>query len=635
MRKHAMWVGLLAVLLLGAVAAAEQGPEESAKEARRLYDRGRYGQALEIWTTVLGKHRRHELVTDGTAHWHASKCLRQLGEHAEAASLLEGYLKAHPKGKGVFGALAGIFHSWADAGDEKKAMKAGGRVFKSFPNAVGTYWVLRKYLERGWKVPKLATDFDVLYRWTFDRTSGSQYPELRLAMLDLLAALHKGSKFVKGGGILYCRAWCYLKTERYEEAVALGEKHLKQFPRASERDKVRMVVAEALLEMDPPKVERAKKVLEALIRNPGRYKEQAEKLLAAAKTGGRSIQITEGFPRLEGQGRVVVLTDLPSTSARMKALDAWRKARTAEVVRFRPRGQPSEAARELARLGPEYVAVVVAPETLDGNFHLSMLELCRGLDEDPMPDFSFGYLVARDAKDLGDLATRILAKEREGGRAARLVGTPSSGAAIEGLDFFIHFGHGTPRRIVRGMTASQIAALTLPRRPVVFSGACFNGVCSRSFDRSILELSYKPPEDIDPKETVSLSWIHAGATGLIAALDGDRGEMALAEWEHFRASAAPLGDVVGYQYRLVFASLPETYSGFPRYLPGHAKRTGFHDVMLRGMTSRILISDPSYRPLAEPLDSPFLATTAEVDAAKGALRVRIEVKRPVSGPFIN
>jgi hypothetical protein len=71
--------------------------------------------------------------------------------------------------------------------------------------------------------------------------------------------------------------------------------------------------------------------------------------------------------------------------------------------------------------------------------------------------------------------------------------------------------------------------------------------------------------------------------------------------------------VIGLEYRLAFTSLPETFSSFPRYVPGRAKRTGFYDVMLRGMVSRILLSDPSFRPLKEPLDPPATRTSVARD----------------------
>ena len=97
-----------------------------------------------------------------------------------------------------------------------------------------------------------------------------------------------------------------------------------------------------------------------------------------------------------------------------------------------------------------------------------------------------------------------------------------------------------PRRGIE----KQIADLDLPRGPVVFSGACFNGVVCRSYDRSILEYSYMKPEEVPPEETVALGWVHAGASGLLAALEADRGEMAMMEFDYFKATASSLGEVI-------------------------------------------------------------------------------------------
>jgi tetratricopeptide (TPR) repeat protein len=616
---------LAILLLLPLVVSAQDSVDSLTGRAQVLYQAGRYTEALDVWTRVIGQHGRHAVVREGTAHHQASLCLRQLGEYDEAAALLEGYLKSHPKGEGIWGALSGIFHSHVAAGDEKKAQKAGKRLLKAFPIAQGSYGVLRVYIERGWKVPRMSTSYDVLRRWAFDRTNGAEDPDIRLGFLDLIGARHKNEKIVKGGGILYCRAWCHQKAGRFDEAIAIAKTHLMGYPRASERDKVRILVAESYLAMSPPKVEAAKKVLGDLLRaDSKRYKERAERMLAAAKSGGASIQILEGYPRADGIGKVVLLTNIPSGGAHRKALAPWIEARDAQVVRFR-RNDVRGAAKEIASIGPEFVAVAVAPDTIDINFQFSMLEMCRELDDDPMPDFHFGYLVARDSEDLGALLSRILAREKADARgtAASVLGVPSSPAAVAHLDMFLHSGHGTPRRIVGGLSASDLKAGTLPRGPVVVSGACFNGVCSRSYARSIFDIIYHPPETIPPREVLSLAWIHAGATGVIAPLEGDRGEMAGAEYENLIETAPALGGAIGYQYRLLFATLAETYGAFPRFLPGKPKRTGFFDVMLRGTASRILISDPSYRPLERPISGPTLRAEAIHEA--GTVRVEVEV----------
>jgi tetratricopeptide (TPR) repeat protein len=632
-RRFAPILAAFLLLCLPALATAQATDAPTlAKQAREETRKGNHEAALAVWQRILDEHPRHELVADGSAHWAASRSLRHLGKPTEAAELLESYLKKHPKGKGTFAACVGIFLSWLEAGDDKRAQKAGKVVFHRWPDAPDTFMVLRPWVERGYSVPRLKTSYRVLYDWTFDRISGARDPELRLAFLEIIETQHRKEDFVKDGGVLYCKAWAHIEAGRPEEGLALGEKHLKLYPKDVNRDKFRVLMARAYLAFSPPEIERARKLLRAVVANPKtRYRKQAEELLGV-EPKDKSIQIEKGFPKAEGIGKVVLLTNLPSGHALRKAATEWRKARDAEVVQFRG-SDVKAAASGLRGRGAEFVAVLVKPETIDNNFHLSMLELCRSLDRDPMPDFHFGYLTARDADDLEKMLTRLLAKEAEGGTVAKMVPLPNSAAQIEGLDFLFHIGHGTERRIVGGLDATRVSALSLTRGPVIVSGACFNGICSRSFASSIHDFTFHAPRDIDPKEVLSLAWIHAGATGLIAALDGDRGEMAMAEWEILRERAPALGEVTGWTYRSIFMSLPDDYAAFPRYQAGQPRNISFFHVMMRGWASRILISDPSYRPLKRPLTTPTTGTTVKASGKQVVVTVR--VTRFASGPFIN
>jgi hypothetical protein len=108
--------------------------------------------------------------------------------------------------------------------------------------------------------------------------------------------------------------------------------------------------------------------------------------------------------------------------------------------------------------------------------------------------------------------------------------------------------------------------------------------------------------------------------------------MAMTEWEYLRRTAAPLGEVLGHQYRLAFTSLPIGYT-FPRYTPGVRKRMGFYDVMLRGQVSRLLLSDPSYRPLPGALDEPVQTATAAL--AGETCVVEVKVLRTLQGAHLN
>lgn len=634
MRSSSVVAVVSLLVLLAAPSSAGDDPAALAAKARELFARSDYGGALAIWRDLIENHKRHPIVQDGDAHAGAARCLLEQDEFAEAAKVHESYLRGHTQGTGAFNAYVGVFDAWVAAGDDPRAQKAGKTVFKKYPDAKGTFSVLMTWLKHGWKVPRLNTSYKVLHYWAFERIDGSKWPDYRLALFDIIERQHKREDLVKDHTILYCRAWCHLQAKRPAEAIELGSLYLKRQPRGDYADRTRLVMAEAYLAVEPPDVDAAKKQLRIVAAHEGsRQRQVAKDMLARVGAGPTSIQVEEGFPTAEGLGKVVVLTNLGKGHSMRKAIEPWMAARSPEVVTFQGEDVKGAAAR-LRKHGAEFVAVVVQPTTIDNDFQLAMLELCRDLDDDPMPDFHYGYLTARDADDLGAFVEDILAKEKDGGYVAKDIGVPVPGRDFAGIDFVLHYGHGTARRVVKGVTARDLAKVVLPSHPVVISGACFNGVCSRTHERFFLGNQHGNPDEVPPDEVLSLAWIHAGATGLIAALDGDRGEMASAEWSYFQEHAPPLGEVIGYEYRLVFTSLRESFEAFPRYRPGTAKNKSFYSVMLRGQTSRILYSDPSYRPLHAPLVKPTQRVAVEMPS-DGSVTVRVEVLRHAVGPFIN
>jgi hypothetical protein len=359
-------------------------------------------------------------------------------------------------------------------------------------------------------------------------------------------------------------------------------------------------------------------------------------LLALPAVAGRPLSLRRGRPLESGLGKAVVLTNLPARSKEGKAIAEHARHREATILRF-SRDKVASVRRSLMKIGPEFVLVAVRPTTVDMNFHLEMLELCRGLDADPMPDFHFGYLCAANGEDLAAFTKRIRDREasEDASRVAKVVALTGDGKHLVGLDYLLHFGHGQPWKVVGGMTGKAVGRLSLPRGPVVWSGACFGGVLSRSYHKSTMQMVHLEPTTIEPEHLLSLNWVHAGATGYFAALEADRGEMAMAEWDYFRERACTLGEVMSYQYRLAFTSLPADFEGFVRFTPGGRKDKSFYGVMLNGMISRLLLSDPMYRPLREPLDEPATAVRVEHDAEAGKLRVTIEVLRWSQGQMLN
>ncbi|MHC4548711.1 MAG: hypothetical protein ACYTEZ_08020 [Planctomycetota bacterium] len=358
--------------------------------------------------------------------------------------------------------------------------------------------------------------------------------------------------------------------------------------------------------------------------------------VAAAPSRAKPIPVGRGLPKPEGVGKLVIVSNLPARDGRFEAIKRLAAHRRAGIVKFKG-SKIATVRKALLRAGPEFVAVAVTPETVDINFHYEVLELCRDLDRDPMPDFHFGYLCARTGEDLARMVDRIIQREKEPPPTpvAKVVALTGNGKHLEGLDYFLHFGHGQAWRVEQGMTGEQVGRLSLPRAPIVWSGACFNGVLSRSYHKCAYQLIFLAPTTIDPEHLMSLNWVHAGASGYFAALEGDRGEMAMAEWDYFRARACTLGEVIGYQYRLAFTSVYADFTKFPRHIPGQKKKMSFYNVMLRGMVSRLLLSDPAYRPLAKPLRPPVNDATVAHDPAGRTLTVTVQIAHYAPGEHLN
>ncbi len=509
--------------------------------------------------------------------------------------------------------LRGKFDAAVSAGNDADSQAAGKHLLAEHPDDPMCLYVLRTFLAKSWKWPRLKTSFAVLRRWEQDEIDSAKEPDFRIALIDALEDVHAKEDLVSGGGTIYEKAWTNLQAKRFDEAVRLGREYVRRFPQGGSADKARIAIAQALIAKSPPDVAAARKILEALAADErSSRRDAAIQLLDQMNAGARWIDVADGCPKAAGLGRVLLLTDLAEGDDFWKALAPWREARKADVVRFRP-GKLKEKADELRKIGPEFVAIAARPAEIDVNFHWEVVELCRDLDGDPMPDFDFGYLVARDAADLRALCDRSIAAKASEAPAMSMVGVPRTADDVKSLDAILHYGHGQPHRVDGGIDAAALGMASLPRAPLVVSGACFNGVVGRSWHPCTMQPSFCRPVEIEPKDALCLAWIHAGATGVVAAMEADRGEMAGAEWAYLRETACAAGAMPGLSYRLAMSSLPETWQTMPRHRAGDARSLALFDVMLRGQLSRALIGDPTVRLLAKPLDDESVRGTARID----------------------
>jgi len=365
--RFGVWTALTSMLVLVLCASlAGGGPttaEELAHSGRAHFEARRYAEALESFTELLEEHADHSVVVTGSAHWYIARVHRAEERYAEALTILDAYRKSHPKGDGTRSIVVELFFVHDALGDQKAAQKAAQYLFKRYPEHTGTYPVLLHYVLQDWKLPRLSTSYAVLYEWAFERLDQKRLPEARLAFLGLMRRADPKAKLFAEGSYLYCEAWAHMIAGRPAEAATLGEKYLKKFKKGAVREKTRLMLAECYLALPDPDLDRARKHLDRILANEkSRYHQRASEMKARAATRGDPVQLELGLPSAEGLGRVVILTNLPASDAYRRALSDWREARDAEVVSF-TKGDVGSAKTKLAKIGPEFVAVVVYPET--------------------------------------------------------------------------------------------------------------------------------------------------------------------------------------------------------------------------------------------------------------------------------
>ena len=117
----------------------------------------------------------------------------------------------------------------------------------------------------------------------------------------------------------------------------------------------------------------------------------------------------EGLPRKDGLGSYVILTDVAKDDPYYKAVGRLEKLRKVKAVVPFAADKMADLSDRLKEISPEFVCVVVKPETIDANFACRLLELGTRLDSDPFPDFVFGIITGRTPEE-ADAFVRNIAK---------------------------------------------------------------------------------------------------------------------------------------------------------------------------------------------------------------------------------
>ncbi|MCP3858606.1 MAG: hypothetical protein GY704_03045, partial [Phycisphaeraceae bacterium] len=274
------------------------------------------------------------------------------------------------------------------------------------------------------------------------------------------------------------------------------------------------------------------------------------------------------------------------------------------------------------------MVLVVRPTTLDVHFHYEILERASRLDGDSFVDFRLGYVTGATADDAVAFVEGIAKARKKGIPRTILQFGPSTRPSplsnpgphawakgftlrryshaqdakdvceqlkgLRGIGILSAGGHGEPEGVAHGLRGAEIRAAKLELFPALyFSGPCYCGVPGRW---------YKPERGLYVENTVPssesflLALIGAGATGVFAGLDPDRGETNHREREDVIAGST-LGEASKNTYDDVVLAYRRKALVLPRYVVG--KRAPFrdiHDNMISGAACRALFGLPTFRP---------------------------------------
>jgi len=374
--------------------------------------------------------------------------------------------------------------------------------------------------------------------------------------------------------------------------------------------------------------------------------------LSSAQAQPQTIRAEES-----ARARYVVMTHVSADDPYIQAAKLLVRYRSGHLLRFAP-GRVQRVLGTLRRLRPEFVAIVVRPEILDVNLAYEVLELSTKLDNDPFPDFTYGFITGATSGDAAQFVRNIISAEEQWDPLPLNVVAlgPSSvpqADAASGLGWLSSargkylphwpgrlddemlqelstgtairlWGHGTPRGVRGGLTFREVLQLRF-FPAVVFSGPCFSAVSSRSY-RWCCRRAAVTAERTPPEETIALAFIRQGVVGYLGALHEDRCTTAGQEMEYALTTGSPLGSVIKQTIdRVVMAAQGHALS-IPRLTPGaRPPSEDGVEFQVHRAASRILLGDPAYRPFARSASPPVTVTARR---SRTGLRVTARITDP-------
>ncbi len=313
---------------------------------------------------------------------------------------------------------------------------------------------------------------------------------------------------------------------------------------------------------------------------------------------------------------------------------------------------------------PRCVAFVVPPDSIDVDFAHRILELCTQVDDDPFPDFEYGFVTGRD----GMAAQRFVASIRAGrskrpgvraeifgswagdgdpafthNRAARAldldlgqayvperlsigersVRSETALRAMRGEDFLLFFSHGYPDSMEGCFRARDLRDWGVRfDGSLLVSCACFNGCPGKWYAPTQDGLAHAAPSRDD---SIALALLDTGIPAFVGGVDAWHGPLAVQVFALVVGEGLSLGAAQKrMQDRLALAFLPDRIAYPPsREFTQRFAGEGRWNRLGNG-GGMIVYGDPAYVPRSRDPSAPGPAGTTTLSTANGRTTIVIE-----------
>lgn len=368
-------------------------------------------------------------------------------------------------------------------------------------------------------------------------------------------------------------------------------------------------------------------------------------------------------PRIDGS---LVLVHPGPADEFAPAAEAMARLHGSKVETFDP-ADPGALEALLKREAPRHVVFVLPPSSIDVELAHRILEMSVRVDDDPFPDFEYGFITGRDGKAAEAFVGRIRAAwDRAWTRRAALFGpwegpalpstrslaamdamgldsamhllltragqeerTAAARAALDamkGSDALLFFSHGDPHEMVGCYTAAQLREWSVDLAPaVLFNTSCYNGSPGRWWEPTpggFAERPAPPPED-----SVALAILDSGVSGAFLGVDPWHGPLTCQVFCYAVDEGLGLGAAAKRMHdRLALEFLPDRIAYIPAAERGPLSE-GTENRRSNG-AGMIFYGDPALAPFTTGAER---LVSAAVENAEAGPRIVLTVRPLLAG----